>query len=304
MLAQQDRQPNGEAGGPNANTAGRKSMKRTVERVFLGFAALVALVLYSKVALADQPHDWQIGFQDMVTPVGDRLIALHDLLLWIIGIIVAFVAGLLLYVAFRFQAAKHPVATKTSHNTVIEIAWTVIPILILVVIAFPSFKLLYFQERVPDSPITLKVTGLQWYWHYSYPDNGDFGFDSYGVDEKDLKSGQLRLLDVDNEVVLPVNTNVRVQIAGNDVMHSWFVPSLAVQKYAVVGHLNEVWLNVEKEGTYYGECNQICGVNHSFMPIKIHVVSKGDYAKWVEVAKQKFARENDGPAPTQVAAAH
>ena len=281
-------------------------MKRTVGRVLLSFAALVALALFSSAAMADQPHDWQIGFQEMVTPVGDKLESLHVLLMWIITTITLFVAALLLYVAYRFRAAKNPVASKTSHNTLIEIAWTVIPILILVVIAFPSFKLLYFQERVPESPITLKVTGLQWYWHYAYSnDAGDMNiaFDSYGVDEKDLKPGQLRLLEVDNEVVLPVNTNVRVQIAGNDVMHSWFVPSLAVQKYAVVGHLNEVWLNVEKEGTYYGECNQICGVNHSFMPIKIHVVSKDEYAKWVVMAKQKFAARDNGPAATQMAAA-
>ena len=277
-------------------------MKRTVGRLFLSFAAFVALALFSGVALADQPHDWQLGLQEMVTPVGDRLASLHTLLLWIIGPITAFVAALLLYVVIRFRASKNPVASKTSHNTVIEIAWTVIPILILVVIAFPSFKLLYFQERVPDSPLTLKVTGLQWYWHYTYPDNGNFGFDSYGVEDKDLKPGQERLLDVDNEVVLPVNTNVRVQIAGNDVMHSWFVPSLAVQKYAVVGRLNEVWLKVEKEGTYYGECNQICGVNHSYMPIKIHVVSQDEFAKWVETAKQKFARE-DNAAATKLAAA-
>ncbi|GGF16311.1 cytochrome c oxidase subunit 2 [Aliidongia dinghuensis] len=278
-------------------------MKRTVGREFLGFAAMIALALFSGAALADQPHDWQMGLQQMVTPVGDRLASLHNLLLWIIGTITLFVAVLLLYVAIRFRASKNPVASKTSHNTLIEIAWTVIPILILVVIAFPSFKLLYFQERVPDSPLTLKVTGLQWYWHYSYPDNGDFGFDSYGIEDKDLKPGQERLLDVDNEVVLPVNTNVRVQIAGNDVMHSWFVPSLAVQKYAVVGRLNEVWLNVEKEGTYYGECNQICGVNHSYMPIKIHVVSKDEFQKWVETAKQKFAREDGAPPAVKLAAA-
>jgi cytochrome c oxidase subunit 2 len=278
-------------------------MKRTVGRVLLSFAALVALALFSGVAWANQPHDWQLGLQDPVTPVADRLQSLHTLLLWIIGIIVLFVLVLLLYVSARFRASNNPVPSKTSHNTLIEIAWTVIPILILVVIAFPSFKLLYFQERTPDAAMTLKVTGLQWYWHYSYPDNGDFGFDSYGVDDKDLKPGQARLLDVDNEVVLPVNTNVRVQIAGNDVMHSWFVPSLAVQKYAVVGHLNEVWLNVEKEGTYYGECNQICGVNHSYMPIKIRVVSKDEFDKWIEGAKQKFAREDNGPAVTQLAAA-
>jgi cytochrome c oxidase subunit 2 len=186
---------------------------------------------------------------------------------------------------------------------VIEILWTVIPIIILMVIAVPSFKLLYFEERIPKSDMTLKVTGIQWYWHYAYPDNGDFAFDSTVKDEKTLSDPSLRLLDVDNEVVLPVGETVRVQIAGQDVMHSWFVPSLAVQKYAVVGRLNEVWLNIEHEGTYFGECNQICGINHAFMPIKIRAVSKEEFARWVEDAKKKFAREDGSPPITKLASA-
>jgi cytochrome c oxidase subunit 2 len=186
---------------------------------------------------------------------------------------------------------------------VIEIAWTVFPVLILLVIAIPSFKLLYFSERVPESNLTLKVTGAQWYWHYQYPDNGDFQFDSYGIEEKNLAAGQKRLLDVDNPVVLPINTNVRVQIAGQDVMHSWFIPSFGVQKYAVVGRLNETWINIEKPGTYYGECNQICGVNHAFMPIVVKAVTQQEFDAWVAEAKTKFAANGTGTPTAQLAAA-
>jgi cytochrome c oxidase subunit II len=272
-------------------------MKRSVGKTFSKFAALAALVPFSGPAFADRPLPWQISMQNPVTPVAEKLQDLHYLLLWIITLTVIFVMGLLGYVCWRFRAKANPIPSRTSHNTVIEVLWTVLPVLILLVIAVPSFKLLYFQETVPKSELTLKVTGLQWYWHYAYPDNGDFGFDSVVLDDKDLKDPSLRLLDVDNEVVVPVNTNIRVQIAGSDVMHSWFVPSLAVQKYAVPGRLNEVWMNIDKEGTYFGECNQICGVNHAFMPIKVHVVSKEAFAQWVAEAKSKYARE-DGLAPS------
>jgi cytochrome c oxidase subunit 2 len=282
-------------------------MKRAVRRFLLNFAGATGLFLVigamtHGVAFADQPRPWELGFQTPVTPVAHMAMDLWHLLLWIITGITLLVMVLMGYICWRFRASVHPVATTTTHNTVIEILWTVLPVIVLVVMAVPSFKLLYFQERVPAEAMTLKVTANQWYWHYAYPDNGNFGFDSYGIDEKDLKPGQERLLDVDNEVVLPVDTNVRVQIAGNDVMHSWFVPSLAVQKYAVPGHLNEVWVNVEREGVYYGECNQICGVNHAFMPIKIHVVSKAAFAAWAAGAKQKFAREEDAP-PAKIASA-
>jgi cytochrome c oxidase subunit 2 len=278
-------------------------MQRTVGRLLLTLAAFAALALSGGSAFADRPQPWQMWFQEPATPVADRLQDLHFWIFIVITIITLFVLGLLAYVCIRFRASVHPVPTRTSHNTVIEILWTVIPIVILVLISIPSLSLLYFQERVPASALTLKVTGLQWYWHYAYPDNGNFAFDSTVKDEKDLTDKTLRLLEVDNEVVLPVDTNVRVQIAGNDVLHSWFIPSLAVQKYAVVGRLNEVWLNIEREGTYYGECNQICGINHAFMPIKIHAVSKEEFAKWVEQAKTKFARDDGAGPPTQLASA-
>jgi cytochrome c oxidase subunit 2 len=265
-------------------------------------AALVASLGVTGSALADRPVPWQIGMQEPASPVADRLQVLHTYLLVGITGVVLLVLALLVYVCIRFRASANPVPSRTSHNTFIEIAWTVLPILFLFILAFPSLSLLYFQERIPKADLTLKVTGLQWYWHYSYPDNGNFAFDSAIVDESELKDPSLRLLEVDNEVVLPVGENVRVQIAGNDVMHSWFVPSLAVQKYAVVGHLNELWVNIDREGTYYGECNQICGVNHAFMPIKIHAVSKEEFAKWVEGAKTKFARE-DGTSPERQLAA-
>jgi cytochrome c oxidase subunit 2 len=283
----------------------KRIVGRTVSIVSTLASLIVAvLVLIPGSAHADLPHPWQIGMQDPATPVADRLQALHTEILWIITAITLFVLGLLIYVCVRFRAKANPVPTRTAHNTVIEILWTVLPIVILMVIAFPSFKLLYFQERVPaDAALTLKVTGLQWYWHYAYPDNGNFSFDSAIADERTVKDPSMKLFEVDNEVVLPVGEDIRVQIAGNDVMHSWFVPSLAVQKYAVVGHLNEVWLNVEKEGTYYGECNQICGVNHAFMPIKIHAVSKEAFAAWVEQAKQKFARDDTAAPVRQLASA-
>ena len=283
-------------------------MKRSVGRTLLSFAALAAPILFAGVllsgaAFADKPEPWQITMQEPVTPVADKLQDLHTLIMYIITATVLFVMALLGYVAWRFRAKVNPTPSRTTHHTVIEILWTVLPVVILLVIAVPSFKLLYFQETTPKSDLTLKVTGLQWYWHYAYPDNGDFGFDSTIVDEKDLKDKSLRLLDVDNEVVLPVDTNVRIQIAGGDVMHSWFVPSLAVQKYAVPGRLNEVWVNIEKEGTYFGECNQICGVNHAFMPIKVHAVSKEAFAQWVEQAKTKFARDDGAPPASRLASA-
>jgi cytochrome c oxidase subunit 2 len=209
------------------------------------------------------------------------------------------VLGLLLYVIVRFSARRHPVPTRTSHNPVIEILWTVVPVLILVVIAIPSFKLMYYMDRVPQAAMTIKVTGHQWYWSYAYPDQGGFEFNSNLIPDDQLKPGQKRLLDVDNPLVLPVGTTVRVQVTGTDVIHSWFVPSFGVQEYAIIGRLNEAWLNVEHEGVYYGECNQICGVNHAFMPIKVQVVSKEDFQKWVD--DQKKAAGIDGTTNTAAA---
>jgi cytochrome c oxidase subunit 2 len=269
-----------------------------------GMGAALGLALAGDAAMADQPHPWQLGFQDAATPITQRIHAFHDELLVIICLIAGFVVALLIYVMVRFNHRAHPVPTRTSHNTVIEILWTVVPVVILVLIAIPSFKLMYYMDRVPDAEMTIKVTGHQWYWQYEYPDKGNFGFNSNLVADKDLKPGQPRLLEVDNPLVLPVGTTVRVQVAGTDVIHSWFMPAFGFQEYAVVGRLNEAWVHVDHEGTYYGECNQICGVNHAFMPIEVKVVSKADFEKWVAEAKTKFAA--DKPADqiaTQVAAA-
>ncbi len=242
------------------------------------------------IAVGAEPHPWQLGMQEPASQVHARLDAFHDLLLVIITLITIFVFALLVYTIWRFRATRNPAPTRTAHNTLLEVAWTAVPVLILVIIAIPSFKLLYFGDRTPDAEMTVKVVGHQWYWSYEYPDHGNFTFDSYMVAESDLEPGQKRLLEVDNRVVVPVGTNVRILVAGTDVIHSWFVPSLGVQIYAMPGRLNETWVNVEKPGVYYGQCNQICGINHAYMPIAVEALSKEDFARWAEEAKQKFAQ--------------
>jgi cytochrome c oxidase subunit II len=273
---------------------------------FVLVLALLGMAALAGGAWAAEPRDWELGFQPSATPVHEQLAAFHDELLIIISLITVFVLGLLLYVMVRFHHSRNPVPTRTSHNTVIEILWTVIPVLILVVIAIPSFKLIYFMDRVPKEAMTVKVTGHQWYWSYAYPDQGGFEFNSNLIPENELKPGQKRLLDVDNPLVVPAGENVRVQVTGTDVIHSWFVPSFGVQEYAIIGRLNESWFNVEKPGTYYGECNQICGINHAFMPIKVVALAKPDFEKWLVAARKKFAAAAPGdgePASATVVAA-
>ncbi|HEX6978081.1 MAG TPA: cytochrome c oxidase subunit II [Alphaproteobacteria bacterium] len=260
----------------------------------------IAVMAIAAPAFAAAPEPWQLGMQAPASPVKERIEGLHDMLLVIITLITLFVLVLLVYTIWRFRASRNPVPTRTAHNTLLEVAWTVIPVLILVIIAIPSFKLLYFQDRAPNAEMTIKVVGHQWYWSYEYPDHGDLKFDSYIVQEDDLKPGQKRLLEVDNRLVLPVGTTVRVLVAGTDVIHSWFVPSLGLQIYAMPGRLNETWVRVDEPGVYYGQCNQICGVNHAFMPIAIEAVSKEQFGRWIEEAKQKFAAT---PADRPVAVA-
>jgi cytochrome c oxidase subunit 2 len=254
------------------------------------------------MALAAEPQPWQLGFQPPATPVKERLSAFHDELLIIITLITIFVLGLLVYVMWRFNQQRNPVPSRTSHNTVIEMLWTVVPVLILIIIAIPSFKLMYYMDRVPNPEMTIKVTGHQWYWSYEYPDQGGLTFDSNIIPEDQLKPGQKRLLDVDNPLVVPADTTIRVQITGTDVIHSWFVPSFGVQEYAIVGRLNESWMKIEHPGTYYGQCNQICGVNHAFMPIKVEALSKDAFQHWLGDAKKKFARHEDATGAVHVAA--
>jgi cytochrome c oxidase subunit 2 len=264
---------------------------------------LIGSTVVCAVAWAEGPRPWEIGMQPPATPVKDRLEAFHDELLIIISLITLFVLSLMLYVMVRFHHTRNPVPTRTSHNTVVEMLWTVVPVLILVIIAIPSFKLMYYMDRVPNPDMTIKVTGHQWYWTYEYPDQNGLSFDSNLIPEADLKPGQKRLLDVDNPLVVPVDTVIRVYITGTDVIHSWFVPSFGVQEYAIVGRLNESWMKVEHPGVYYGQCNQICGINHAFMPIKIEAVSRGDFDRWLGDAKKKFAHKDDSGAAVHVAAA-
>jgi cytochrome c oxidase subunit 2 len=257
-------------------------------------AALLLLLAAPVIARAAEPQPWEMGFQPAATPITQHIHRFHNELLVIIFLISVFVLGLLLYVIVRFNARRHPVATRTSHNPLIEFLWTVVPVVILVVIAIPSFKLMYYMDRVPQADMTIKVTGHQWYWSYAYPDQGGFEFNSNLIPDEQLKPGQKRLLEVDNPLVVPVGTTVRVQVTGTDVIHSWFVPSFGVQEYAIVGRLNEAWINVLHEGTYYGECNQICGVNHAFMPIKVQVVSKEDFQTWAAEQKKNAGIEPGG----------
>jgi cytochrome c oxidase subunit II len=286
--------------------AGSERLARTgrTARALTGLSlAIIGTGAVSASVRADEPHPWQLGFQAAATPVEARLEAFNNELTVIIGLITVFVLGLLLYTIVRFDHRRHPAPTQTSHNLVIEILWTVVPVLILVIIAIPSFKLMYYMARVPSPAMTIKVTGHQWYWSYAYPDQGGLSFDSNIVQEANLKPGQPRLLTVDNPLVVPVDTNVRVLITSTDVMHDWFVPSFGVQEYAIIGRVNESWFNVEHPGTYRGQCDQLCGINHAFMPIEVKAVSKDEFQRWLVGAKKQFARNDRGEGAVRVAAA-
>jgi cytochrome c oxidase subunit 2 len=265
--------------------------------VFSGGGAALATT-----AATGQPQPWELGLQPGATPVMDDIIWFHDFLLWIIGAIALFVLTLLVIVIVRFNARANPVPSRTTHNTTIEVIWTVVPVLILVAIAVPSFRLLFYELKVPKADLTVKATGKQWFWSYSYPDQ-KFEFDSLMLQDKELKPGQPRLLAVDNEMVVPVNKVVRVLVTGADVIHSFSVPSFGIKIDAIPGRINETWFKAEREGTYYGQCSQLCGRDHAFMPIAIHVVSQKDYTAWLEQAKKKYASTDDNAQPTAVASA-
>ena len=268
---------------------------------YLSSGAFILGILAASVAGAAQPEPWQIGLQEPAGSIAQKATDLHNLLLIIISLISVFVLALLVYVGWRFRRDANPTPSKTTHNTTIEILWTVIPVLILVVIAVPSFRLLYYMDETKNAEMVIKVTGNQWYWNYEYMDD-QIAFDSYMLKDDELQPGQPRLLSVDNPLVVPANTKIKMLVTGNDVMHSFFVPSLAVQTYAFIGRVNEVWIDVpEGEKTYYGQCNQICGVNHSFMPIVVKAMAKEEYQAWLADAKQEFAIF-DVPQSIQLAA--
>lgn len=271
----------------------------TAIRRSLPFVAAAALAAFAAPALAAAPEPWGLGMQPSASPVKVMIQSLHDTLLVIITLITLFVLGLLAYVVWRFDAKKNPNPSQTSHNTTLEVAWTVIPVLILVVIAIPSFRLIYYQDRAQNADMTVKVVARQWYWHYQYPDHDNLAFDSRMIPDNELRPGQRRLLDVDNEMVVPAGKTVRVLVTSDDVIHSWFIPALGVQKYGIAGRTIETWFRVDQPGTYYGQCNQICGSMHAYMPAVVRVVPQAEFDTWLADARRRHAAL---PAPAPVAA--
>ena len=275
----------------------------------LGLACLAAVLAAfgmpaaAQEAMIGAPQPWGMGLQASGGPIKDAISSFNTLVFWIMVGITVFVAVLLAYVVWRFRESANPNPSRPSHNTTLEIAWTVVPVLILVVIAIPSFRLIYYQDRTVDADLTVNVQGRQWYWHYGYPDNGNFTFDSYPIQDSDLAAGQIRNLDVDNPLVIPVGANVRVLTTGQDVIHSFFVPSLGVQRYTIPGRTLETWMRADRPGTFYGQCNQICGVNHWFMPIVVRAVPQAEYDAWVEQARTRFAQGLPPGPPVALAAA-
>jgi cytochrome c oxidase subunit 2 len=266
-----------------------KMSKGQIGRRLLGFAMLGAGLACAGAASAEvmgQPAPWEYKLQEAATPVMENITWFHNFLLWLITAITLFVLVLLILVVVKFNSKANPVPSKTTHNTMIEVAWTLIPVLILVAVAVPSFRLLFLELDIPKSDLTVKATGKQWYWSYSYPDNGPFEFDSLLAADK-----QPRLLGVDNEMVVPVNKVVRVQTTGADVIHSFAVPSFGIKIDSVPGRLNETWFKATKVGMYYGQCSELCGKDHAFMPIAIRVVEDQEFTAWLETAKKKFASD-------------
>src|SRR5210317_643143 len=242
-------------------------------------------------AFANQPKDWQLGFQEAASSTMRDIVNFHDkILLPIIIAISVFVLFLMVYACIRFRASRNPNPSKTTHNVAVEVLWTLIPCLILIVMAVPSFKILYKQDAIPKADVTVKAVGYQWYWGYEYPDENII-FESYMVEDKDLKEGQPRLLAVDNVVYVPVNKVVKVMITANDVLHACALPSFGVKRDAVPGRINETWFKADRMGTFYGQCSELCGIKHAFMPITVNVVSEDEYNQWLEEAKIKFAKE-------------
>ncbi|HEY5049139.1 MAG TPA: cytochrome c oxidase subunit II [Rhizomicrobium sp.] len=253
-----------------------------------------AFMTYAGAALAARPRPWEMGFQPAATPVMQDIEEFHRFVFYIIAAITIFVLALLLWIIFRYNSRANPVPSKISHNTLLEVAWTIVPVIILVLIAIPSFKLLYYEADIPHPDLTVRAIGKQWYWTYEYPQSGDFQFDSLGLSDAAAdKAGEPRLLGVDNAVVVPVNRVVKVQTDGADVIHSWAVPSFGVKMDAIPGRLNETWFKALREGTYYGECSELCGARHAYMPIEVKVVSQQVFEAWLAAAKKKYAVNGD-----------
>lgn len=286
---------------PNIRIHERKRTMRLGK--LLATAGFLLTSLIGATSYAAEPVPWQLNFQPAVTPVMESITDFHNLLLVITILISIFVLILLIVTMWKFSAKRNPVPSKTTHNTMLEMLWTAVPVIILVIIAVPSFKLLYLSDEIPEKiDLTIKATGNQWYWSYEYPDHGKFSFDSNMIPDDEIKKGQKRLLETDTVVVVPVNQTVRVQVTASDVIHAWAIPAFGVKIDGVPGRLNEVWFKATKEGTYYGQCSELCGVNHGFMPIRVDVVSKEKFDAWT-AAQRKAAGIDSVPDKKSAVAA-
>jgi len=269
--------------------------------VFVGIALSAFFALPARAA--DGPQPWQLGLQAPASERMSQIVWMHDYLLYFITAICVFVLFLLIWIMVRYNGRTNPVPSKTTHNTTLEVIWTVIPVAILIAIAIPSFRILYFEDTIPKADLTIKAIGKQWYWTYEYPDQGNLTFDALMLaDDKAKAAGEPRLLASDNHVVVPVNKVVRVITTGADVIHSWSLPAFGVKMDAVPGRINETWFKADREGVFYGQCSELCGARHAFMPIAVEVVSEERFNQWLEEAKKKFASV-DAP-DTRVATAH
>ena len=274
---------------------GMTKYKQIVSRLFYTVLLAAAWLQTGPSFAQSGPQPWQMNFRPSATPVMDDILDFHNLLLVIEVLIVLFVLGLMVYICVKFNAKANPVPSKTTHNAFLEVVWTVIPIIILIVITVPSVKLLVFMDKAPKDKVemTLKVIGHQWYWSYEYPDAGNLAFDSNIIpdEEIDASKGQIRLLEVDNRIAIPVDTTIRVIMTSEDVLHNWAVPAFGIKMDTVPGRINEAWIRVPaaKAGVYRGQCSELCGVNHGYMPIVIEAKSKQDFAKWLDKAKKEFA---------------
>jgi len=259
-------------------------------------AAVAAITAFAAYPAAALPVEWGVGFQGAASPVMEQIESFHTLLLWIIVATCVFVLALLVWIVIRYRASANPVPSKVHHNTLLEVAWTLIPVIILVFIAVPSFRLLYFQETLPKPDVQIKAIGKQWFWSYEYPGSAaGFTFDSLMLADADAaKAGKPRLLGVDNPIYVPVNKVIEIETSGADVIHSFAMPEMGVKMDAVPGRLNKTWFKPTKTGVFYGQCSELCGSRHAYMPIELHVVSDTEYAAWLADAKKKFAAlEND-----------
>ena len=263
-------------------------------------AVLAGALGAAGTAAAQAPSDWEVDFQTALSPSMERIVDFNFMVTIIIVVITAFVFGLMAWIVYRYNARRNPTPSKTTHNTMLEVAWTIVPVIILLVIAVPSFRLLYYVDTVEDADMTLKAIGHQWYWSYEYPDHGDFTFDALMLEDDELEEGQLRLLETDEAVVLPAGATIRLLTTADDVIHSWAVPALGVKMDSVPGRVNETWFQINREGTYYGQCSELCGTLHGFMPIKIEAVSQEAFDAWVEMAREEYA--SAGESPTELAA--